>query len=154
LEMRSKVAKVGAMLGHFSVLGAIFRVLGVLGHFVGEFGASSSFWRRLGPSRARVWKVLGRAGGGFGSLGSLFSTCFRTFALGLRESLDLYKTLAGAVKIKVCALTRCTKIHRKSDPRAFRTQVPAKNAPKMHLGAYQGRFWGGLEHLGRILAAF
>jgi hypothetical protein len=152
--MRSKVAKVGAMLGHFSVLGAIFRVLGVLGHFVGEFDASSSFWGRLGPSRARVWKVLGRAGGGFGRLGGLFSPFFRTFALGLRESLDLYKTLAGAVKIKVCALTRCTKIHRKSDPRAFRTKVPAKNAPKMHLGAYQGRFWGGLEHLGRILAAF
>ena len=74
--MRSKVAKVGAMLGHFSVLGAIFRVLGVLGHFVGEFGASSSFWGRLGPSRARVWKVLGRAGGGFGRLGSLFSLFF------------------------------------------------------------------------------
>ena len=76
--MRSKVAKVGAMLGHFSVLGALFRVLGVLGHFVGEFGASSSFWGRLGPSRARVWKVLGRAGGGFGSLGGLFSTFFRS----------------------------------------------------------------------------
>ena len=29
----------------------------------------------------------------------------------------------------------------KSDPRAFRTKVPAKNAPKMRLGTCQNRFW-------------
>ena len=142
------------MLVIFRSWAPCFACWALLGHFVTDFGSSLLFWGRLGPCRVRFWKILGKAGEGFGSLGASFSTFFPTFAVGLRKSLDLYKTLAGAVKIKVCALTRCTKIHRKSDPRAFRTKVPAKNAPKMHLGAYQGRFWGGLEHLGRILAAF
>ena len=52
---------------------------------------------------------FGRFGGVPGkvleALGPYFSMFFRTFAFGSRKRFDPYKTLAGAVKIKVCALT-------------------------------------------------
>ena len=47
------------------------------------------------------------------------------------------------------------KTRSKIDPGAFRTEVPAKNVPKMHLGACPARFWRGLgasrASLGRLL---
>ena len=103
LAARSKVAKVGAMLGHFSVLGTIFCVLGASWALCGRLWLVFVVLGACWTCRVRFWKVLGRAGEGFGSLGTSFSKFFPTFAVGLRKSLDLYKTLAGAVKIKVCA---------------------------------------------------
>ena len=99
----------------------------------------------------------GRSGEVLEAPGTHFSRFSCTWALGLRKRSDPYKTMAGAVKIKVCALTPCRKIHRKSDHKAFRTKVPAKNAPEMRLGACQGLFRRGLgiswACLGRLMAA-
>ena len=93
----------------------------------------------------------------FKAPGLYFSMFFHTLALVLRKRSDPYKTMAGAVKIKVCALTFRTKIYEKSDPRAFRTKVPAKSAPKRRLETCQGRFWRGLglswACFGRLLMA-
>ena len=96
-------ARLGPCWVNFRSWAPFFASWALLGHFVTDFGSSSLFWGRLGPCRVRFWQVWGRTGEGFGSLGASFSMFFPTFAVGLRKSLDLYKTLAGAVKIKVCA---------------------------------------------------
>ena len=141
------------MLAHFSLLGAFFSLLAASWALCRYFQAILCvFWAS--------WNVPGLIFEGFGKVleapGIHFSRFFRTSALGLRKRFDPYKTMAGAVKIKACALTLSKKIYRKSHPRAFRTKVPAKNAPKICLGACQGRFWSGLgvswAHFGRLLA--
>ena len=124
------------------------------GYILGVLGAS---WNVLGS----IFKGFGKRWGRFWKLWKLiFRWFFGTFAIGLHIRFDPYRTLAGAVEIKpdkVRALTRCSKIDRRSNPSAFRTRVPAKNALKMCHGACQGRFWKVLEAswacLGRFLGA-
>ena len=70
-----------------------------------------------------------------------FSRFIRIIALVLRKRSDPYKTLAGAIEIKVRALAQCMTIDRESLPGAFQTELPAKKTPKMRLGARQVRFW-------------
>ena len=68
MKRRSKVAKVGAMLGHFSVLGTIFCVLGASWALCGRLwlvfvvlGASwtvsGSILEGFGEGRGRFWKL-------------------------------------------------------------------------------------------------
>ena len=99
----------GPCWGHVGSFFALGRHFFALGRFLGTFRA---LLRHLG----RFKGVLERPGldfrwfwGGSGQVlearGTHFSRFFRTCAFGLRKRFDPYKTLAGAVKIKVCALT-------------------------------------------------
>ena len=129
--------------------------------YVGSFFALRCLFFALGCFLCTLWALLARLGRFFGVLecsgvdfgwfGEVlgraletpemyFSRLFHIFTLGLLKRRDPYKTLAGAVKIKVCAVTPCTEIDRKSYPGPFRTKVPAKNVSKMHRGAHQDRF--------------
>ena len=154
-------AKTSECWGHVGTFFALGRVFFALGRFLGTFSVlSGHLGRFLGVLELPGIDFLGVRGSLCEVLeapGTHFSKFFRTSALGLRKRFDPYKTMAGAVKIKACALTLSKKIYRKSHPRAFRTRVPAKNVPKIRLGACQGRFWSGLgvswARFGRLLAA-
>ena len=96
-----------------------------LGRFFGVLEPSGVDFKGFG-------EVLGRV---LEAPETYFSRFFHVFTLGWRKRSDPYKTLAGAIKIKVRTMAQCMKIDRKSLPRAFQTELPAKNAPKMRLQA-------------------
>ena len=97
-----------------------------LGRFFGVLEPSGVDFKGFG-------EVLGRV---LEAPETYFSRFFHVFTLGWRKRSDPYKTLPGAIKIKVCAVTPCTEIDRKSYPGPFRTKVPAKNVSKIQ------RFFG------------
>ena len=90
------------MLAHFSFLGAFFSFLAaswaLLRHFLAVWTVFLASWTLLGlifEGLGEVWEAPGLD----------FSRFFRIFTHDSRKRFDPYKTLAGAVKIKVCALT-------------------------------------------------
>ena len=93
------------MLAHFSLLGVFFSLLlaswALFRYFLAILAAFWASWNVPGlifEGFEKTWEVLEAPG-------IHFSRFFRTLARGLRKRFDPYKTMAGAIKIKVCALT-------------------------------------------------
>ena len=73
-----------------------------------------------------------------------FSKFFRARELAVLKRSD--KRFVWEKPIRNTCRPVCVRRKKRSkiDPGAFRTEVPAKNVPKMHLGACPARFWRGL----------